>query len=124
TGNDISMAEGASASVDISIGRKGGSGGEGGTVDVDAEGRIYTLGDNADGILAQSIGGGGGASSNHEIGFGYETEDEQSYGGSLAVGIEGGLGATADDVSVRFAGELVTTGREARGIFAQSIGGG
>jgi len=124
TGNDISMAEGASASVDISIGRKGGSGGEGGTVDVDAEGRIYTLGDNADGILVQSIGGGGGASSNHEIGFGYETEDEQSYGGSLAVGIEGGLGATADDVSVRFAGELVTTGREARGIFAQSIGGG
>ena len=39
----------------------GASGGQGGLVTVDNSGVLLTSGDQADGIFAQSIGGGGGA---------------------------------------------------------------
>ncbi|WP_297801945.1 autotransporter outer membrane beta-barrel domain-containing protein [uncultured Brevundimonas sp.] len=123
-GTDVVIGALANSSLSVSIGRKGGSGGEGGAVNVKADGRIYTSGIQADGIVAQSIGGGGGISSAISVSAGTKNEQEESVGGSLSVGIEGGVGATADVVRVAFDGELVTAGDDSRGILAQSIGGG
>ncbi|WP_345900235.1 hypothetical protein, partial [Martelella sp. UBA3392] len=47
-------------SVNSYVGGYGGVGGVGGTVSVSHYGAISTTGDYADGILAHSIGGGGG----------------------------------------------------------------
>ncbi|TPN86481.1 hypothetical protein FJ987_06310 [Mesorhizobium sp. CU2] len=64
----------------------------------------------ADAIVAQSIGGGGGNGS--------------GSGGLVAIGGEGSAGGIGGSVSVTNDGTLITIGPKARGIFAQSIGGG
>ena len=121
-----SMAVGilANSSVSIGLGRKGGEGGESGDVKVTADGHIQTLGEGSTAILAQSIGGGGGTSSAHSISGSTKDASGESSGASLAVGIEGGVGAVSGKVDVSFKGVLTTEGSEARGIIAQSIGGG
>ena len=92
--------------------------GNGGAVSVDYSGPITTAGEGSVGILAQSVGGGGGIAG----------EVTQTVTGAL-VGSLGGDG-TAGPVSVTLgaveskASGIVTTGDSAHGIFAQSIGGG
>ncbi|WP_292041453.1 autotransporter outer membrane beta-barrel domain-containing protein [Brevundimonas sp. UBA5713] len=123
-GTDFGLGILAKAGLTVALGREGGTGGEGSTVDVDVDGRIVTQGELSDGILAQSIGGGGGTSGAIAVSGSFKTPEDESMGGSISIGLEGGQGAESDDVSVRFAGELYTSGDDARGIFAQSIGGG
>jgi len=111
----------------VAIGGDAGSGGDGGTVIVtNAAGNVIrTFGGSdtsvtdlgpavtdvgADAIVAQSIGGGGGNGS--------------GSGGLVAIGGEGSAGGAGGTVSVTNDGTLITIGPKARGIYAQSIGGG
>ena len=113
--------------LDFTLGRQGGSGGIGGDVNVSSNGAIATLGDNSMGIMAQSLGGGGGISSATTGGLSYSPDPKdvsQNVAGKVSVGIEGGIGATAGDVSVTASGSVVTQGEKSNAIVAQSVGGG
>ena len=95
-------------------------------------GRIIELGDFATGLLAQSIGGGGGA--------GGKTINLQGAGGGNAVsagvnlGGSGAKGGSAGNVSVSNTASITTGtddsrlsvlyGNNSYGIYAQSVGGG
>ena len=120
----------------------GGSGGSGRTVTVDNEGAIMTYGGDGDGILAQSIGGGGGLGGTfgadgsfddpNWVDFILDTKHEveqfsdlaASYTMTVAVGGKGGAGGTGGEVDIANTGEIHTINDWADGIVAQSIGGG
>lgn len=117
-----------SSLVTIRMGGQDGAGGAGGAVTVDAgadSSRISTAGAHSPGILAQSIGGGGGVSA---------TSHELTAPGNIAVdaglGIAGLLYAdrltafSGGLVSVINGGRIDTAGVNAAGILAQSVGGG
>ncbi|MDE1988016.1 MAG: autotransporter domain-containing protein, partial [Alphaproteobacteria bacterium] len=94
----------------LTITTNGGNAGNGGVVNVTDNGNITTTGVGADGIFAQSIGGGGGlagTSATSQIAF------EGSNGGA-------GNGGT---VTVNHTGNIWATGNDASAIFAQSVGG-
>src|SRR6185369_755491 len=88
-------------------------------------GQIVTTGANADGILAQSIGGGGGNSS---MGFGLTGEPYTLVIGnalSAIVGATGGgSGGTGGDVTVNHTGDITVLGSGSQAIVAESINGG
>ncbi|MFA6154125.1 autotransporter outer membrane beta-barrel domain-containing protein [Mesorhizobium sp.] len=122
-----SQAKGGDTTVTLQLGGTGAGGADGGTVRVTNYGNITTLGVMSHGIFAQSIGGGGGASSSLT----------QASDGSTAIGIQlaladtigpnkvVGAGANGGDVYVHHnAGTINTSGAGAIGIFAQSVGGG
>ena len=56
----ITAASTGSAGVSVGIGGSGGFGGSAGTVDNTVEGNVTTFGNDASGVIAQSLGGGGG----------------------------------------------------------------
>lgn len=117
-----------SAGVTVSVGRTGGGGGDGGTINVKTAGSISTSGGDADGVLAQSIGGGGGlggsvASATPDDSEELDDEDSK-YEFSVGVGGAGGTAAHGGVVTLTHAGQITTTGDWADGIVAQSIGGG
>ncbi|MEJ0084290.1 MAG: autotransporter outer membrane beta-barrel domain-containing protein [Pseudomonadota bacterium] len=126
TGMDLVTSPDANKGLDIALGRKGGTGGTGGDVWVSSDGRLATAGEGSTGLLAQSVGKGGGESSSSSIelasdGGGGKGQDRAV---SLEVGIEGGSGGVAGDVEVHAAGSIVTQGTNAEAIRAQSVGGG
>jgi hypothetical protein len=125
---DMSLGLAASSGVSITIGRHGGSGGTADAVTVTQSGDITTQGDLSSAIVAQSVGGGGGMSSATTVGVTAETgeDDEQdSYQGSVSVGLEGGTAAVGGDVTVTTSnGTLSTKGVKSAGIIAESVGGG
>nr|WP_272211527.1 hypothetical protein [Marinicella sp. W31]MDC2877422.1 hypothetical protein [Marinicella sp. W31] len=88
-------------------------GSNGGTVDVHNYGNLSTAGSEAHGIVAQSIGGGGGQGRNKKGLF-------HSVGGSGGPGGDGGsaLVITESGTSISVAGDY------AMGMIAQSVGGG
>ena len=108
-------------SLKLSAGGGSASSGDGGAVTfgpqqgLDTPLRILTTGNGAFGILAQSIGGGGGLVTS------------QPSGSSLALAI-GGNNSSGDGypVNVTLGGSstIETTGVAAHGVVAQSIGGG
>ena len=117
----------------VAIGGQGESGGLGGTVTVtngggnDPNGKadsgivISTAGTRASGIVAQSIGGGGGT--------GGSAQSTAIGPFAYAVGGSGGSGGDAGtlgsvQVNVTNAGIVSTAGDHSRGIEAQAIGGG
>jgi hypothetical protein len=112
-----------SSSLSINIGRAGGTGGTGGTVIVSSNGVIQTFGSQSIGLLAQSVGGGGGDSGTTTVGGDYGAKSG-SYGGNVAVGLDGGVGATGGVVTVTTLGQILTAGERSHAIFAQSLGGG
>jgi hypothetical protein len=97
----------------------GGAGGLGGEVQVTNWGTIKTEGNNAAGVLAQSVGGGGGNG-----GFSISGSLGQSAGIVNAVGGGAGGGGQASLVKVENHGSIETSGSFSHGIIAQSIGGG
>ena len=125
----------ANVATTITMGGTGGTGGTGGIVSLTNDvGLIVTTGESADGMLAQSIGGGGGAG-------GAGDGVAKSYGGdnSLDVSIDlggtcassttcnpGGNGGkvTVSNDNSYFDGAILTLGDGASGMTAQSIGGG
>ncbi|HEX5497804.1 MAG TPA: hypothetical protein VFX03_01200, partial [Thermomicrobiales bacterium] len=104
-GEYVGSASNAAATT-VSMGAAGSSG-DGAQVNVNTSGEIVTLGAAALGVLAQSIGGGGGAA------FGV---------GNLSYR-NGGSG-NGNFVWVQNSGKISTSGADADGIVAQSIGGG
>jgi len=111
----------------------GGAGGNGGNVTVTNSGDITTHGAFAHGIMAQSVGGGGGFSgisdeldlSSLIFGSGTQAQGDavQSPGSGVSfAGSVGGNGA-GGTVTVVQAGNIVTYGNNAHGIYAQSAGG-
>ncbi|WP_121062450.1 autotransporter outer membrane beta-barrel domain-containing protein [Chachezhania antarctica] len=82
--------------------------GDGNSVNITTNGTITTSGDGAHGILAQSIGGGGGLFA----------QDGTAYAGSVGGGTSRGGGITINQ-----SGTLAATGADASGIFAQSTRG-
>ncbi|MFM5954268.1 MAG: hypothetical protein ACKOPE_08195 [Novosphingobium sp.] len=96
----------------VSLGGSGGTGANGGTatVTLGAASWISTLGKGADGVYAQSVGGGGGAGG--------------AASGLVALGGSGSVGGQGGTVNVSNAGTIVTDGTFSRGLFAQSVGGG
>ncbi|MGA7715518.1 MAG: autotransporter domain-containing protein, partial [Bradyrhizobium sp.] len=106
----------------VVVGGSGGAGGAGGTVQVTDSGGITTYGNGADGILAQSIGGGGGV--------GGDAAGSNPHLGSRAITVGVGVGGAAGEagngegVTISSTGPITTSGIAAYGILAQSIGGG
>jgi hypothetical protein len=123
-GYNMSTAVTDGAKVGVKLGREGGTGGHGGNVLLDSDGLIRTGGDTAYGLLAQSIGNGGGNSSSSKVA--YETADtgDGTNNYSAALGLAGGDAGFGGDVTLNAKGAVITTGENARGIFAQSVGGG
>ncbi|WP_255676080.1 autotransporter outer membrane beta-barrel domain-containing protein [Pusillimonas sp. MFBS29] len=114
---------GSAYSLNVTVGGRGGSGGHGGSVDLDYAGKIATSGDWADGIVAQSIGGGGGAG-------GSATATGSKIAANVLVGVggTGGVGGDGGTVTAKFDGShqnvIQTAGYGAYGVVLQSVGGG
>jgi len=124
----------------ITVGGNGGSGNDAGAVTVTSDDLIQTSGIGAHGILAQSIGGGGGTGGNGVIGTEGLFPNPLPVGPEvllvpighvgffknlvIAVGGSGGGAGNGDEVAVVNNGEIVVSGNTSWGIFAQSIGGG
>jgi len=116
----FAITAGLGSLVSVAVGGSAGTGGNADTVDVTMDGTLTTDGDQSYGILAQSVGGGGGTG-----GFAIAG----SYGGAginvnLGLGGSGGVGGEAKAVTVNMAGSIDTKGERAHGILAQSVGGG
>jgi uncharacterized protein YhjY with autotransporter beta-barrel domain len=103
--------------ANLAIGGGGGAGGNGGDVNVEVTGGIETFGDGAYGVFAQSVGGGGGIAGNVNHGM-------STRGLAVNLGQDGGAGGNGSNVTVISAGDIITHGAGACGIFAQSVGGG
>ncbi|MDO5604123.1 MAG: hypothetical protein Q4G25_03070, partial [Paracoccus sp. (in: a-proteobacteria)] len=117
----------SNASMALALGGKGATGGVGGAVHVTNSGEIHTTGDNAHGILAQSVGGGGGTGGGAITGDLALTKPDGGAGMSrvgLGLGGNGGAGNEGGTVVVDNTGKITVSGRESHGIFAQSVGGG
>jgi hypothetical protein len=122
-GLDVAMSILGQGSLDIGVGRKGGTGGTGGNVVVTSDGTLVTLGDRSVGVLAQSVGNGGGKSGSYSFGASAkstsgegESQTSQSGKVSVKVGIEGGAGGTAGSVDVTTSGAIRTAGNAAHAI--------
>ncbi|WP_158968088.1 autotransporter outer membrane beta-barrel domain-containing protein [Chachezhania sediminis] len=103
--------------ISYGLGGTGGGGGVGGAVSIINSGNIVSGGDEAFGILAQSIGGGGGVGG---------SASEFLNGASDANAGKGGAGGNGADVGITLeAGSAITTrGTGSSAVVAQSIGGG
>lgn len=111
----------ASLTTGFSVGGSGGAAGDGGSVTVNTSGTIVTAGANSDGILAQSIGGGGGNGAHAAPINGDSLVDLHLEAGGRGGG--GGKGG-AVWVEVQPNGGVHTVGANSMGILAQSIGAG
>ncbi|MFN7899409.1 MAG: autotransporter domain-containing protein, partial [Synechococcaceae cyanobacterium] len=114
---DINQWVAPTISANIGLGGKGGVGGSGDAVTIANSGTVVTAGYGAIGLLAQSIGGGGGF-----VSGGYNTISNASMltnqvGQSYATG-----GAVA--VTLGSSASISTSGDGAWALLAQSIGGG
>ncbi len=108
------------AAAALAFGGRGGGGGEAKDVSVDAANGIQTFSDNANGILAQSVGGGGG-----NAGFAVGAAGGLGFGNvGFGMGGAGGVGGSGGNVRVDSSQVIETRGKNASGILAQSIGGG
>lgn len=129
----LSARSGKGLALNVGLGGSGGTGGDGGGVTMTnsaATSRIETHGQNAAGMVAQSIGGGGG---NATVGNSGTSNLHTPVTGSnsattLAISFDlggsGGDGGKAGFAQVGNAGSIVTAGSGAQGILAQAIGGG
>ncbi len=110
----------------FSIGGGGGASGDGGDVEVTNSGDLITEGDDAHGIFAQSVGGGGGVAGNVDRGLkdGLGPIPPLNVGLGLAFGQDGGSGGDGGAITVTNTSNIVTHGVGSFGIFAQSVGGG
>ena len=137
-GGSIAVSIGVEAAVvapmSLSFGGKGGSGGSAGDVTVTSSSSIYTgaadtdtgyfkSGNDSQGILAQSVGGGGGNAGFSILG---RADIGAILGGtSISIGGAGGNGNIGGAVEVTSTGAIIQTlGDRSQGILAQSVGGG
>ncbi len=131
----LTGSAGTSLSDTHIVGGSGGSGGDGGQITVKAyesggsNATITTSGENASGLILQSIGGGGG-NGGDATNLAISAAADATISRHLTVGGTGGDGGHGDDIvmtSNNFGPEQIdiqTAGSNAHGILAQSIGGG
>ena len=120
--NDAAPPTDNTYTATIAVGGTGGGGGGGNTVEVGNTGAITTGGERAYGIEVQSIGGGGGNAGSATAGT--QGTTGSTFSANVAVGGAGGSGGDGGSVTVYSSGPITTTGYNAYGILAQSIGGG
>ena len=118
-GYSITAAPGAFVNCTVAIGGSGGDGGKGGEVNIDNESAIHTEGENSHGILAESLGGGGGVA-----GYSVSVSATPAFSAVVSLGGSGGDGGGAQNVTLVSSGDIATYGDSSDGILAQSIGGG
>ncbi|MFS8037589.1 hypothetical protein ACI7BZ_11625 [Xanthobacter sp. AM11] len=110
--------------ITFTVGGQGGAGGNGAAVNVTNSGSITTGasggtgGDLAIGIVAQSVGGGGG------VGATATVSGSRLLNSNMYVGGQGGAYGTGGNVTVTSTGSITTAGDSAFGVLAQSVGGG
>ena len=96
-----------------------------GDVSLTSNGTVTTHGNTSYGLLAQSVGNGGGNSSSTSVSITVpENGDTPERAASVAVGLEGGLGGFAGNVTLNASGTVIDRGEDSHAIFAQSVGGG
>ena len=117
---------GVAITLGVTIGGKGAGGGKSDAVSVTNSGLIATLGQDAYGVFAQSVGGGGGAGGAGDAATTSAAGDKKSLGlaATLAIGGNGGTGNDAGTVTMLNTGAVTTRGDGSDGVFAQSVGGG
>jgi len=118
-GYAFAASAGIYASAAVALGGAGGSAGDGGVVEARHNGTIVTTGADANGLFAQSIGGGGGNG-----GFAISVAASDGVALNASVGGKGGGGGKGDNVTVLTWADVDTTGDRSNGLMAQSIGGG
>ena len=137
-GNSNTASYGTKQSVDVEIqmGSTGGEGGNGGRalVGLKEGSRIVTYGAGSHGLLAQSIGGGGGTSQGgtfalgiggvREVEGGPIRELEMEGKLEISMGATGGAGGNGGDASAVVDGDIFTYGGDSTAVIVQSIGGG
>ncbi|UPY36284.1 autotransporter outer membrane beta-barrel domain-containing protein [Sediminicoccus sp. KRV36] len=119
------------ATMSLGLGGRGGSGGTGGdvTVTINPQSQVQTYGASAIGVLAQSIGGGGGTSQGGTLNLGASispSDAATTYSGNLTInlGTNGSSGGNGGAVTTTMQGQIITAGNDAAGVVLQSIGGG
>ncbi|MEP9375285.1 hypothetical protein ABLE91_01130 [Aquabacter sp. CN5-332] len=107
-------------SINVAVGGSGGDGGNGAGVEVLNWSSITTSLNESKGIIAQSIGGGGGNAG------GYLSNGAGEYAVRVSLGGSGGKGGAGGKVIVSNGANatITTKGDGSAAIFAQSIGGG
>jgi uncharacterized protein YhjY with autotransporter beta-barrel domain len=117
-GSGLAGSGGGGINVSVGVGGTGGVAGDANLVDIDNAATITTGGDFSTGIVAQSIGGGGGNGG---------SAGSLAIGGSMNVGVtlggDGSAGGVGGQVDIINSGTIATGGENAIGIFAQSVGG-
>jgi outer membrane autotransporter protein len=137
-GSIAGVVSGSLKSLSIGVGGNGGGAGDGGAVSVTtgdgtAGSSITTTGKNGIGIFAQSVGGGGGLVRTMTTDQTFDpaqlinnpqgrVADVQGF--SLTFGGQNGASGKGGPVQVTTNGPITTSGLDAHGILAQSIGGG
>ncbi|WP_199555045.1 autotransporter outer membrane beta-barrel domain-containing protein [Sandaracinobacteroides hominis] len=120
-------------SLSVGVGGSGGTQGHGGGVLVENDGRISTGGKHGIGILAQSIGGGGGLVRTMTTDQTFDPNDlvenpqgrvADIHGVSINIGGRNSPAGDGGAVQVNVSARIDTSGRTAHAIVAQSIGGG
>ncbi|NJC09008.1 hypothetical protein GGQ62_002006 [Polymorphobacter fuscus] len=110
-------------SITLGMGGSGGVGGTGGQSTLNNKALVLTLGESAYGMLAQSIGGGGGQGSGGDSSAN-TTPSNLTGKFTVTLGGNGGGGGTGGSATGDNAGGIATAGDGARGMMVQSIGGG
>lgn len=119
----------------VSVGRGGGGGGNGGPINLNSDGNITTYGADADGLLAQSIGGSGGlggavgGNSGTPSTLPWVNDSGTTYQFNVAVGGTGGAGGSGGTIGSSSAPAILGASTQTYGDYAdaavvQSIGGG
>ncbi|MFV0282313.1 MAG: autotransporter outer membrane beta-barrel domain-containing protein [Castellaniella sp.] len=123
---DTGLRSAFTSAINVNDGGVDGSSGIGGVVVVDASAstsRISTQGYQAPGILAQSVGGGGGVSSVSQPMFLLSHFDPTMKLGATGTQTGGGTTSTGGSVTVTHGGVITTHASSSAGIMAQSVGG-
>ncbi|MBN9274750.1 MAG: autotransporter outer membrane beta-barrel domain-containing protein, partial [Mesorhizobium sp.] len=120
-GNGGFAVSGAVGPLALSMGGAAGPGSNGNTVTVETAGTLTTYGDGSRGIFAQSIGGSGG---NGGAAISVAFNATGTFAAAIGIGGNGGSGGAADVVTVSSLSDISTSGKNAGGIVAQSVGGG
>lgn len=112
----------------LALGGSGGSGNSGGAVNLSrsqtaATTAVTTVDDHSFGVLAQSIGGGGGEGGSAHVDLAKAPAGLSKTAISLTIGGSGGTGGTGSTVAVKDL-DISTSGIQSHGVVAQSIGGG
>lgn len=130
----IDVSSLAQANLTLTVGGQGGTGSHGGKVVVNQHGEVITHGAFSHGIVAQSVGGGGGSGGSAMV-FDFSTANVvpeipvlndilSATSPQITLQGSGGGGGNGGQVTLNSAGSVSTSGAFAMGLVAQSVAGG